>query len=362
MRAERTAIAWLLVLGCRAPADEPDDDKPAPAAVTCRPVAAAAIDDAVEVAGVIAPPPKLDAIVSSPIAGRVAQVAVEEGDRVAAGALLAVIEDPALPAGSLEARAAVDSARAQQLAATQEVARQDRLVAAGIGARKDLDDARAHQAATAAELAAATARAGLAGAQLARREIRAPRAGVVLHLQRRLGESVDGTGATPVAEIADLSVLELVAQVPVAALAPIHAGLAATVRVPGAAAPIAATVVRVAPAVDPATLLGQVRIALATSGGVKVGTAATGRIVLATRTGVSVPPAALRRSMVGDDEVVVCAGGAAHVRHVAIGDRGEQRVEITDGLNAGEQVVVDHVLGLQDGQPLVAPERGSGAK
>src|SRR5512144_915854 len=92
-----------LALACRREAVEPgDDDKPAPAAVTCRPAAAATIEDTVEVTGVIAPPPKLDAIVSSPIAGRVGQVSVEEGDRVAAGALLAVIEDPALPAGTIE--------------------------------------------------------------------------------------------------------------------------------------------------------------------------------------------------------------------------------------------------------------------
>src|SRR5262249_8597026 len=63
---------------------------------------------------------------------------------------------------------------------------------------------------------------------------------------------------------------------------------------------------------------------------------------------------ALRRSLVGEDEVVVCGGGTAHVRKVAIGNRGEQGVEIKDGLQAGELVVGDHVLGLQEHQPLVA--------
>jgi RND family efflux transporter MFP subunit len=284
---------------------------------------------------------------------------VEEGDRVAAGALLAVVEDPALGAGSLEASAAVDSAKAQRVAADQEVARQDRLVASGIGARKDLDDARARAAAAAADVAAATARAGLAGAQLARREIRAPRAGVVLHVQRKVGESVDGTTATPIAEIADLSVLELHAQAPPAALRPLRDGMHATVRVLGSDAPVAGTVVRVAPAVDPATMLGGVRIALAstegTTIGIPVGTAATARIAIGQRPGVRVPASALRRSLVGEDEVVVCQGGTAHVRKVAIGSRGDQGVEIKDGIKAGEQVVIDHVLGLQDEQPLTAP-------
>src|SRR5690349_20403052 len=119
-------LVLLLVLGlvlgaCRHETDE-GDDKPTAAAVTCQPVKATDVDDTIEVTGIIAPPPKVDAIVSSPIAGRVGQVAIEAGDHVEAAALLAVIEDPALPAGSLEARAAVAAAQAAKTAADQELA------------------------------------------------------------------------------------------------------------------------------------------------------------------------------------------------------------------------------------------------
>lgn len=355
MRSNPWILVAALALGCRHAAEPEGEDKLAPAEATCQAIAATAIDELVDVAGVIAPPPKLDAIVSSPVAGRVAQVAVDEGDAVAAGALLAVIEDPALGAGAIEARAAVDSASAQKLAVDQEVARQARLEASGIGARKDLDDARAKQAAAVADLATARARLGLADAQLARREVRAPRAGVVLRLQRKVGESVDGTAATPLAEIADIRTLELHAQAPPAALRALRDGMPATIRTPSDPDAIAGTVVRVAPAVDPTTLLGTVRIALAHSDGIKVGVAATAQIAVAQRVGVQVPASALRRSLVGDDEVVVCANGAAHARKVTVGARGARGVAITEGLAAGEQIVVDRVLGLQDDQPLVAP-------
>jgi RND family efflux transporter MFP subunit len=361
----RRSVLLLALLACHhGGGDDDEDEKPAPAAVTCTPAVATTVADTIDVTGVIAPPPKVDAIVSSPIAGRVALVSVEEGDRVAAGSLLAVIEDPALPAGSLEAKAAVESAKAQKLAADQEVARQERLVTSGIGARKDLDDAKAKQAAAAAELAASEARSGLAGAQLARREIRAPRSGVVLHLQRKVGESVDGTAATPIAEVADLSVLELHAQVPPAQLAPLHEGMTANVHVIGIPDALAGTVVRVAPAVDSSTMLGLVRVALTKADNVKVGTAATGEIAIATRPGLRVPASALRRSLVGEDEVVVCAGSAASVRKVTVGNRGEEGVELKDGVKPGESVVVDHVLGLQDGQVLekAAPEKAAPEK
>jgi RND family efflux transporter MFP subunit len=337
--------------GCHRAAEE-GDDKPAAAAVTCAPAEATTVDDTIDVTGVIAPPPKLDAIVSSPVPGRVAQVLVEEGDHVAAGALLALIEDPALPAGSLEAKAGVAAAQAAKAAADQELARQDRLVAAGIGARKELDEARAKAASAAAELDAAKARSGLASSQLARREIRSPRAGVVLHVQRKVGETVDGTGATPIAEVADVSVLEVHAQAAPAQLTRLHEDMRATARLLGSEQPIDAKVARVAPAVDPATLLGLVRITLAKSDGVKVGTAASAQIVVAQRPGIRVPATALRRSMVGDDQVVVCVGGVARVRTVKVGARRDTGVELLDGVKAGELIVVDHVLGLDDGQPL----------
>jgi len=143
---------------------------------------------------------------------------------------------------------------------------------------------------------------------------------------------------------------------------PLREGMPATVHVMGSEAPIAGTVTRTSPAVDPATQLGLVRIALADGDGLKVGTAATGQIAIARRPGIRVPAGALRRSMVGEDEVVVCEAGTAHVRKVAIASRGDQGIEIKEGLHAGEQVVVDHVLRLEDGQPLTAAEKGSAAK
>jgi len=350
MRAE-----WMFVviaLGCGKHAD-PADDKAAPANVTCKPVTTATVDDVIEVSGVIAPPPKLDAVISAPSAGRVAELAVEEGDHVAAGALLAVIEDPSLPAGSVEAHAGVTSAQAQKQAADQELARQQRLVDSGIGARRDLDDARAKATAAAAELDAAGARDHLASQRLARRELRSPHAGVVLHIWKRVGESVDGTTATPVAEVADLTVLEIRAQVAPQTLVKLHDGLAASVQLIGSD-PVAATVARVAPAVDPTTLLGSVRITLGAAKTMPpVGSAATAKVVIAQRQGIVVPTTALRRSAIGTDQIVVCDKSVARVVDVTLGVRGETTIEVAKGLAAGDQIVVDHVLGIDDGTPLV---------
>lgn len=355
------ASAWLVLLvACRsAPTEPAAEDELPPAAVTCLTVTQTPVEDVVEVTGVIAPPPKLDAVLSSPVAGRISVLTVEEGDRVTAGQLLASIEDPALPAGSVEARAQVTSAQAAHEAARLELARQERLVATGIGARRDLDDARAKAAAAAADLDVANARSGLAARQNARRDLRAPHAGIVLHVWKRAGESVDGTSASPIVEIADVGVLEVRAQVSPAALVKLKDGLLATVTVAGIEASVSGTVARVAPAVDPVTLLGTVRIQLAPGTTIPVGSAASARIVTATHVGFVVPPAALRRSPLGTDELVTCKDHVAKVVSVTLGQRTSERVEITEGLVANDQVVVDHVLGLENGQKLVdaAPAR-----
>jgi hypothetical protein len=118
--------------------------------------------------------------------------------------------------------------------------------------------------------------------------------------------------------------------------------------------------------VDPATLLGGVRLAIDPKAegiaGVKVGSAATGRIVVATRPGLKVPETALRRSIVGADELVVCDGNVAKIAAVTIGQRSEHGIEIASGIKPGDRVVIDHVLGIEDGQALTPAGKGEKAE
>jgi membrane fusion protein, heavy metal efflux system len=179
----------------------------------------------------------------------------------------------------------------------------------------------------------------------------------VLRIFRRGGEAVDGTPQTPVMEIADVSMLELRADAAARDLARLTAGTSATVAFDAMADTTATgTLVVVAPAVDPATALGQVRLALAPVAETRlvVGQTATATITLAAHDAVVVPPTALRRSGRGADEVVVCVGdpAKAEVREVEVGTRLPDAVELSTGVAAGDRVVIDHALGLSDGQPL----------
>lgn len=340
-----------------APAAAEDDDKPEPVAVICE--AARALDGAahVEVRGVIGVPPDRSATVASTVAGRIAELRVHEGQAVAKGAPLATVDDPSLAPAVAESSAAVSAAQANVTNAEAALARAQRLVDQGIAPRRDVEDAAARKATAAAELASAKAKLGLAGGQQSRAHVVAPLAGVVVHVFHHLGELVDGTPATPLVEIADSSTLELRADVPAADLVRMRVGQAAEVALdalPGQK--LAATIAAISPAVTTATALGQIRATLAPApAGVSLvlGLAGALRVdVPRPPGGVSVPAAALRRAADGTSQVVACKGNVAHPIAVVPGVRAGDRIEIASGIAVGELVVIDHVLGLEDGAAL----------
>jgi len=351
----------LAVAACRggdAPAAEPADERP-PANVTCAPVVAGPRVDTLALRGAVAPPPRAQATIAATVPGRIARLGVDEGDHVAAGALVAAIEDPGLGAGADESGAELAAAEAELRGAGAERVRRERLVGQGVAPQRELDEARAREESARAVVAAAQARQRLARGKLSRAELRAPFAGTVLHVFRRAGAVVEGAD-TAVVEIADLSVLELRAQVTGAELIGLAVGDAATVvldAVPGVEIP--GEVVAVAAALDPTTSLGTVRVRLAPPPALHlaVGLPGVARVARAPRVALSIPAAAVRRSMAGSDEVVRCVGPAGkadkvEIREVALGVRSSDSVEVVSGLAAGDRVVVDHLLGLEDGAAI----------
>lgn len=364
--SQQRARAWAILVGivaaactgagCKRRAAAPDDEaEAAPVNVVCATARSETGSDSVTLRGVIAVPPERSALVSAAIAGRVTRLLVHEGDQVHAGQLLASIEDPALEAGTTEASALASAARSALTSADAARARAQRLFDQGIAPRRDVEDAVARQASARAELQAAQARQLLARRQQGRAQVTAPIAGLVLRLRTRIGELVDGSAATPIAELADTSVLELRADAPAADLVRLHQGDAVTVRLdalPGLA--LTGQLVFVAAALDSNTSLGLVRASIVRPAGQQLQLGLSGQLVaaLAPRPRLLVPARAVRRSAVGGREVVVCKGGSAEVRTVEVGASQGDAVEITSGLAAGEQVVAQRVLGLEDGTAI----------
>ena len=324
--------------------------------VQCASAHARATRDLVEVRGTIGPLADRDALVAPQVSGRILRVEVREGDAVTTGQVVARVDDAPLEDSVHQAEAALARAQAEAANADKTFARTQQVFERGIVPRQDVDDALTKVAAAKAAAVEAEAATHNAHRQVEHAVVKSPFAGVVLKVVRHAGELVDGTPATAVAEIADLSRLELVADVPAADLVRLELGAKATFAFPGLPdAKLEGVVSRVAPSVDRTTGLGTVRIALdASTTRPPVGLFGTARIERGgERQAIFVPSAAVRSVIGTEGEVVVCGGDhRLHVAKVRVGATSAGEVEIRGEVPADAQVAVQPVLGLGDGDSL----------
>jgi membrane fusion protein (multidrug efflux system) len=270
--------------------------------------------------------------------GRIVELTVREGDRVAAGQVLARYDDRI-------ARAELDKAEASLAQAEADFERSRKLVAEGFLSAEAMS-----RTTTARGLARAEVR--LLRVRLQHMTLTAPRAGVIA---ARLVEPGDATPQhshiltliDPTRLVTDVSVSELVlprlsvgdsAQVRVDALGPeMHPG----------------RILRIHPALDPATRSGLVEVVLdPLPPGARPGQYC--RVVFAV-TGeerLIVPLAALQRDETGEFVFTYQDDGTVRRDPVRTGLRLADRVEIVDGLVPGARVVVKGFMELAAGRKV----------
>ncbi len=298
--------------------------------------------------------------VSARVAGVIERMAVVEGDRVAAGAVIAEIdparfalERDALVADLARAKAARDEAAAL-------VARRDALAAKGDGlvSAEELAGVRARVQVAEAEVAQAQARVRLAELDLEHATVRAPVAGVV---QGRVATT--GQYAQPGAVIVDLLRVEPLLvrfQVPADEAVPLRREQALTFVSPGVTGDQHAVISHVAAAADPRTRMVELiaRVAPADAERLRPGQFAQVVIPVGGTRAPVVPQTAIRPSEDGFLAFVV-VDGVAKRRILAIGLRTDDgQVEVRSGLAVGERVVIRGSEALFEG----APVREAGAK
>ncbi len=345
------SVLVLLTAACRKPASEPDAP---PRKVHCVESTTRQHASTVTLRGTITPLPDRDAQLAPQVSGRLASLEVREGDLVTKNQVVARVEMATLIDAMSQAQAALSRAQAERQNAQTTRARSEKVFEKGIAARQDVDDALSREAAAKATEADAAAAANQAHRQVDRTLLRSPLNGVVLRVLRRPGELVDGTPATPVVEVADLSRLELAVDAPVQDLMRVTPGDAASITFP--ALPnlsIAAKVVVVAPSVDRASGLGVIRLELTLGPGKAppVGTYGLAHVDVGEAAGATWVRVPAVRNVLGDEGEVVACGATARVVRVVPAIRDGEWVQVT-GLDAGVPVVVEGLLGLNDGDAL----------
>lgn len=331
--------------------------------------------------------------VSFKVTGRVDELRVDLGSAVRKGDVLARLTPTDFDLRLRQAEAALQQARArlgldptgesdtvdieqtavvrQARAALTEARRQRERVATfverGISAKADLEAADAaleiadgrHQDALEevrnrqAVLAQRRSELALARQQLDDTVLRSPIDGVVRERLVFAGEY--RSAGTPIATVVRQHPLRLQLAVPERSSTTLRAGQRVRVSVEGDADVHEGRVIRVSPSIAEGTRTLPVEAEIPnTSGRLRPGTFAKAEIVTAENAGLLVPQSSLV-VFAGVEKVLVVKDGKAHEQRVRTGQRVGDRVEIIEGLNVGDSVIVSPG-GLADGSPVSVSE------
>jgi RND family efflux transporter MFP subunit len=376
LAASLAALVWLPAASSRAAASEAPAASAAHRAplVTVTRVARGQMVETAQVTGTLVA--REDVVVAPQIEGlRIVEILAEEGDVVSHGQVLARLSRETLDAqlaqsdaqiaradaAIAQAAAGVAQAQAALAASAPALARARTLAKSGAGTDAMLEARAAEQSANVARLDAA--RQALAAAQadrkaldagrveldlrVARTQIKAPAAGVVRSRAARLGAIASAAAPEGLFRIVADGDVELDAEAPDFRLQRIKPGQPAQV-VDGAGVTHQGTVRLVSPAIDRATRMGSLRIALEASPLLRVGGFARGDIETDRRVALSLPASAVIQSG-AVARVDVVRDGEVRKVEVKTGVVTGGRIEIREGLAEGDVVVARAGAFLNDG-------------
>ncbi|RIY01982.1 efflux RND transporter periplasmic adaptor subunit [Aureimonas flava] len=354
----RRALAGLLVLGLGAGAylaldrgSEPSDAAAmAPAAREAGPVELASFEvetvaerDFARTVSVSGPArPVRRAVVTAEVSGRLSEVAVEVGEPVQAGAVLARFDETLLRSALAAREATLEARRSEIQLAEWTLERRQQLGNRGITSDADLLSARSQLLNLQAQARALEAEVADARKTLEDAVVTAPFDGVVAARAVEPGQTVGVN--TELLQLVDLSTVEVAASVPTSRIGDIAVGQAARLRFDGAGTRVfEGRVSRIAPEAEAGSRAIAVYVTLPNpDGAIRGGMFAVGEIAVeAMEKVVALPPAAIRRDDAGAF-VLAARDGRLARRDVETGALlpREGLVVVRSGVSAGDTVVV----------------------
>jgi RND family efflux transporter MFP subunit len=343
-------VAGALLTGCGEAPPQLDETTAQGVPVRAAPVESVAVSDSVRSVGVLAPRDEIR--LSFKVGGVIDDIAVEAGDRVDGGQVLAVIKRAEVDASLLQANEALEKAR-------RDLERARKLRADEVATEEQVQDL-----ATAYNVARANLEAARFNARFAR--IEAPAEGVILQRLAEEDELVQagqpvlvlgatGTGWVVRTSLADRDAVR------------VNVGDTATIvfdAFPGRE--FAGKVTRIASSADPQTGTFEVEVDVPQEGA-RFARGLVARVSLAIRGDADEAP----RTVVPISALVEANGPSATVfviddrervarrKQVAVGPIVGDRVIVTAGLSQGEQVITDGAAWLADGDAVrLVPDRG----
>lgn len=291
------------------------------------------------------------ATVRSKLSAEVRRLPVREGDRVAAGQVIAEFDTAQLRNQLAERQATLESARATLAQTERTRASNAQLVKQSFISKNAFDTADDAYRAQAAAVQAAEAQLAQTQLLLSDAVVRAPIAGQVAKRYVQPGEKV--AFDAPLLHIVDLARLELQAQAPVADVARIAQGAEVEVEIEGLAGqPYRGRIDRINPTTEAGSRMIAVYVMLPNEDGrLRGGMFAKVRLQVGSDAPVPALPVTAVQDDRGQSYVWIVAEGKLARRNVVTGARDEraQRIEITSGLSGTEQVIGTKFDNLREG-------------
>jgi len=345
------ALGLALTACSRAQSSAPPAPPPTPVSLTvANPVP---VDDATEYVGTLK---SLHSTTIQPqVDGQITQIFVKSGDRVQKGAPLAQI-DPRRQQAAVSSQEAERAAREAAVSfARQQAQRSRELLAAGAISRQEEEQAETALRTAEANLQALSAQVQQQQVQLRYYTVAAPTAGVVGDVPVRVGMMV--TPQTLLTTFDQNATLEVNVSVPVERSPALRVGLPLQLLDSDSGETLAETKLSfVSPHVDDQTQSVLVKGMVANpAGSLRAMQYVRARIVWSTHMGILIPVTAVLRvtgqffAFVAED-----AGGkvVARQRPIKVGPIVGDSYQVTDGVKAGERIVVSGAQKLADGAPI----------
>ena len=334
---------------------------PATSSVAQAPIVSVMVPGSTMVAGTISATGTLAARRELPVGsvgdgGRVTQVAVDAGQWVRQGQLLAIIDRSVQVEQRANQQAQIAAAAADARLAQADLDRAQKLVSHGFIANSELDRLTATRDGAAARVRVAQAQLGEIDARIARLSITAPADGLVLERDVDPGQVV-ASGNAVLFRIAKDGQMELQARLSETDLAQLSIGRPAQVTPVGSSRSYPGQIWQLSPEIDPQTRQGTARIALAYAPALRPGGFADVTIRTGTMQAPMLPESALLADNQGNYVLVVGAHNKVERRAIRVGLVTDKGIAVAQGLTGGERVVLRAGAFLSPGetiQPVLA--------
>lgn len=305
------------------------------------------------------------------VGGRIQEVRVDVGDTLARGQVVFRIDPQPYEIDLLEARAGLELAEAEAAQALQEVKRLEKLVDQRIAPEQALEQQRTRYQVASARVAQEQAATQRAESNLERTTVRAPYDSYVVARHLHEGAWVGPGPTSVVVTLQQQRGYEAQVNVPESAAVPVLVGDPAELIIEGIDRPIEATVQAVNARIDPESRTYRVRIPIPR----ELEAVKAGAFVRA-----EIRPSKREQGLVLDRAGLLLRDGRTHAFRVErspsdgkgatarlvdirVGARGAGLVQVLDGLEVGDEVIVGPVIDrLADGSSVVVEPRPEAAR